>query len=227
MTQQPIYFTLVDAEGGLQKKSFLLDIDYKYSLDDKLSSIADTIYFIPGYSGAYEAYHEDKESYKFKLFGKLVVPQVNFIGSLVETLEALLRIEFHRSGIEFADLRLSSFQPSNTIPLDFVFDPISNIKPTPSISWTHSNLYKQDCFSCQMGVRELMNAIEYCKGKIIIDKPFSLIGMPHVVLEPSDDIENEFVKWFTSSFQGTLEAAHVDVINFITPTRTISKKLGY
>lgn len=227
MIEIPITINIIDGQGGLQTKSFLLNLNCDIQSFDiiktSLTLLTSRVIKIPGYSG---------ETTDYTLNGLMYVPPVNFIGTLNETITAILRLYVYKAletnhwqlSENFGGLTLTPFDVPNGIPMEYVYDIEYNNGPVPFVKWTHSSLYKPTCFSCTMGVRELMNAIEYCKGKIVTERS----NVPNsIMLKASDDIQNEFVNWFTGSFQGTLETAHVDVIEFITPWRTISRKLGY
>lgn len=258
MIEIPFYLTIVDGEGGLQTKSFLLGVDVDPATYDiinrALRDLSRKVIAIPSYSLYNDTNnHAVKTStYEFYLADRLYIPPVNFIGTLAKTVESLIRIflfkELEEAGISrrWEDLKVSEFVVADAIPLEFVYDNVRNYAPVPFVRWTHSDLYRPTCFSCQQGVTELMRAINYCKGQIVTDKGEETLtknivvrdyfGSPImefqgrkgvIMLDESDDIQNEFVNWFTSSFQGTLETAHIQMIEFICPQRTISRNLGY
>lgn len=262
MTEVPLALTIIDKKEGLQTRSFLLVLNCDSQTLDVLKPSLDLltkyVIVIPGYSSdafdVYRGHTLQNENYTFSV-KNIYVPPLNFIGTLNETLTALVRIYIYKTlevahtllAEQFGGLELIPFNVADAIPLEYTYDIIQSTGAVPFIKWTHSSLYKEGCFSCQMGVRELMRAIDFCKGKIVTDKAhkghdphnFIVVGSDGessiefkgqagaIILNPSVDIENEFVNWFTSSFQGTLEAAHIQTIEFVTPTRTISRTLGY
>jgi len=256
MIQEPFFLTIVNGEGGLQTKSFLLECEGLLDGECRflLEKASDSIWYIPGYSDVevIKSNVVHSENYLFDVGHQLFKPSVNFIGSLRETIENALKIFFHKNTIHATwELTIRDWLPSGMkwIPLEFQWDHIQNNRSNLFISWDHSSKYKPDCFSCQMGVRELMNAIEFCKDKIVSDLEFLefepgksgvrgykdhrllTIEIPSrskmISLEKFDYIEEEFAKWFEASFQGTLETAHVDKLRFCNPSTMIIKNLGY
>jgi hypothetical protein len=251
--------SLVDDTGRLLTKPFLLDVVADVQVTDYIEMLSRAVlrrpsFYIPGYSagltgGGYTADSGTRHYTGGPDFN--YVPAMNHIGSVTESMQTAVRLWFHdkmensvyanQFELYLRDLPAVAGQ----VQMEYIHDWSYRHEFIPFISWTHSDQYKPTCFSCMMGVRELMNAVEFCKGKIATDqaKDNEWGGITifddkdclsvhcdksHIIrLDKTDDILKEFAKWFTSSFQGTLEMAHIDDISFITPDRTVTLHLGY
>lgn len=201
----------------------------------------------------------ETEAFRFNAPRRFVVQfKGNYIGSLRETVERELALHLwdrmiHPIGIKAEKIvvfvRANSERADATsleIPISFVHG-VKNSPPlflgdndnplhghTAFFSWTHTDLFKKGCFSCQAGVQQLMTAVAYLDGAVLVSREDIMersdtemkIGYQGieltlktaknkiVVIDGPTNVE-ALLMWFVKQFEETLKAAHIDKI-FLT-----------
>lgn len=196
----PVNFVVVGPDGALSGVSYIVSIEtagghvHRSFIQEYLDELTDNTLIIPEYSKytMLERQFSENERDIWRLetdvvtmtgdISNFLMPEVNFNGSLLETIQRMIQIHLWKCLCgEFENLFLKvELSPAavqrnpNHVPLSFVYPhkyPAEGLQGHAGfIEWTHSDKFRTDCYSCQTGVQHLMFAIQHIQNSILVNR---------------------------------------------------------
>lgn len=252
--------SVVQNNGSLQGYSFLIDaeilddgnfsrVEFCSILNEILSEYRRSVIHVPNFSAPLNKTNMDEietvstagffVTKKWWLETSAKTLREEWNGDLVHTLER--EIQSRILGATNLDVRLTFSSVPNAPTLNnrvgFSFIgcrsyPLRGFRCF--VEWSNGSAFRSDCFSCQAGTQQIMQALNWMDGAVFVSRetlqweqgdnflraevPSCTFGINRIlhkiiIIDKPVTIEN-IASWFAEQFRGSLEAAHVNRLWF-------------